>query len=177
MHAAKIVLATVVAGLLAGILAALIFIYSGIYNVAADNPHGRFEYWVLFTTRDQAVTRRSRDIEVPQDYTDEARILRGAGQYEEMCAICHLRPGLADTGLRRGLTPEAPDLTEWTDDPAKTFWIVKHGIRMTGMPAWGRSHDDDTLWDVVAFLQRLPGLSQAEYEEMVATGEGHRHSH
>ena len=49
-------------------------------------------------------------------------------------------------------------------DPAETFWIIKHGIKMTAMPAWGKTHDDRLIWDMVAFVRKLPGLSPAQYQ-------------
>lgn len=98
---------------------------------------------------------------------DEKRVLEGARQYAQMCEACHLAPGVADTALRQGLYPRPPELARHRMDPRVSFWIVKHGIKMTGMPAWGVSHDDERLWSVVAFLQKLPGLDAKQYCDLV----------
>lgn len=161
---------TVLAGISLGVAGAIAIIHSGIYNVAADLPHHPVEYWALYKAREHSVARRSRELLPPDDFMAEHRLVRGAVIYEEACALCHLRPGLADTGFRRGLLPTPPDLTRWGRDPGETFWMVKHGVRMTGMPAWGRTYLDDDLWSVVAFLQRLPSLQEEEYRGMLATG-------
>lgn len=99
---------------------------------------------------------------------DPKRVLAGAGQYAEMCEGCHLAPGVADTPLRQGLYPKPPELARHRMDPQTSFWIVKHGIKMTGMPAWGPSHGDDVLWSVVAFLQKLPDLDARQYRDLVS---------
>jgi mono/diheme cytochrome c family protein len=156
------------------LIAAAVAIYTGLYNVAADIPHTQPVYWLLETVRERSVAARAREIIVPKDLTEANRISRGAGQYAEMCSACHLEPGGERTEISRGLYPRAPDLRRKTDlTPAEEFWIVKHGVKMTGMPAWGVTHDDELLWDVVAFLRRLPELTPEQYETMVKTAPTH----
>ena len=85
-----------------------------------------------------------------------------------MCESCHLAPGMKRTEISRGLYPRAPELRRKSDlTPAEEFWVVKHGLKMTGMPAWGVTHDDAILWDVVAFLQKLPDLTPDQYQSLV----------
>jgi mono/diheme cytochrome c family protein len=160
-------------GLVAGallVLAAVVVIYAGLYNIAADVPHTPPVYWLLETIRGRSVAARSRDIVVPKDLDDANRISKGAGQYAEMCSGCHLAPGMKRTEISRGLYPRAPELRHKTDfTPAEQFWIVKHGVKMTGMPAWGVTHDDDLLWDVVAFVRKLPELTPEQCEERSET--------
>jgi mono/diheme cytochrome c family protein len=160
------------------------FVYGGGADVAADRPHDAFVGWLIRTARERAVTMRARDIDVPKDIGAAAMIEKGAGEYAEMCAGCHLGPGVADNEFRSGLNPPAPDLASpaaTTRDPAQQFWIVKHGIKMSAMPAWGPSHDDATLWSIVAFLQQLPTLTQARYAELTqkaaAEHGAHHHEH
>jgi mono/diheme cytochrome c family protein len=91
-----------------------------------------------------------------------------------MCAVCHLAPGMKRTEIARGLYPRAPELRRGADlTPAEEFWVVKHGLKMTGMPAWGVTHSDELLWDVVAFLQKLPELSAEEYQALVKSAPSH----
>src|SRR5262245_44311265 len=163
-----------VAGALLVLLAAVVVIYAGLYNIAADVPHTQPIYWLLETVRDRSIVARSRDIVVPKNLDDANRISKGAGQYAEMCSGCHLAPGMKRTEISQGLYPRAPELRRKTDlTPAEQFWIVKHGVKMTGMPAWGVTHDDDLLWDVVAFVHKLPEMTPEQYEALVKNAPKH----
>ncbi|MBL8270514.1 c-type cytochrome, partial [Steroidobacter sp.] len=96
--------------------------------------------------------------------------------YDSMCARCHLSPGAAATELSRGLYPRPPNLTKSAGQtPARAFWIIKHGIKATGMPAWGKSMDDDYVWDLVALLSQLPTMSAEQYAAEVRGSGGHSH--
>jgi mono/diheme cytochrome c family protein len=166
--------AIVVGGLLAVVTGAALAVYFGAYNFAADVPHTQPIYWLLETARERSIEVRSEGIAVPDDLSDPKRIQLGAGQYAEMCAGCHLAPGMKRTEIARGLYPRAPELRRVTDlGPAEAFWVVKHGIKMTGMPAWGVTHDDEMLWDVVAFLQKLPDLTPEQYRALVESAPRH----
>jgi mono/diheme cytochrome c family protein len=156
------------AALLVVIGVASFAIYAGIYNIAADTPHTQPVYWFLKTLRERSIDVRAKDIAVPHDLDDPKRIAAGAGQYSEMCSGCHLAPGMKRTEISRGLYPRAPELRrESRLTPAEQFWIVKHGVKMTGMPAWGVTHNDELLWDVVAFLRKLPDLTADQYQTLV----------
>ena len=147
------------------------FVYSGIYNVAASNDHTAIGKWTLHTTMHNSVKAAVGDMTVP-DLSDNDMIQQGASAYDSLCAACHLKPGLKDTVLRAGLNPMPPNLTEqghW--GPAEQFWIVKHGIKMTGMPAWGATHEDEELWEMVAFLKTLPELSEQEWNALIRPNE------
>jgi mono/diheme cytochrome c family protein len=154
--------------------AAAAVIYAGLYNIAADVPHTQPVYWLFETVRNRSVATRARDIVVPNDLDDANRISRGAGQYAEMCSSCHLAPGMKRTEISQGLYPRAPELRRQTDlTPGERFWIVKHGMKMTGMPAWGVTHQDELLWDVVAFVRKLPKLTPEQYETLVKNAPKH----
>jgi mono/diheme cytochrome c family protein len=151
------------------------FIWSGAYNIAADEPHWQLTERVLETARDRSIEARISGIVAP-DLTGEALIRAGAGNYDAMCAECHLEPGEDRTELSAGLYPAPPDLGhDGIDDPAEAFWVIKHGIKMTGMPAWGRSMDDDSIWGIVAFLRQMPGMAEARYDALVESSGGHSH--
>jgi mono/diheme cytochrome c family protein len=78
------------------------------------------------------------------------------------------------TEISRGLYPRAPELRRGSrSTPAEDFWVAKHGIKATGMPAWGVTHSDELLWDVVAFLRKLPELTPGEYEALVRAAPTH----
>jgi mono/diheme cytochrome c family protein len=157
-----------VGALLAIIVTGAIAIYAGAYNIAADVPHTQPVFWLLEATRERSIEVRAKGISVPSDLSDSKRIVSGAGQYAEMCAGCHLAPGMKRTEISRGLYPRAPELRRKRHStPAEDFWVVKHGVKMTGMPAWGVTHDDEILWNVVAFLRKLPELTADQYQRLV----------
>jgi mono/diheme cytochrome c family protein len=175
------ILTTVMLTVLVGALAGVVFIYSGAFDAAADQPHKGLVFLLAQTARERSITVRSRDITVP-DLMDPKAIAAGASEYAEMCTGCHLAPGMEDNEMRLGLYPYPPNLADRRQnakgDPltangsaARQFWIVKHGIKMTAMPAWGKTHDDATIWTIVAFLQRLPTLTLEQYSEMTKESE------
>ena len=147
--------------------AGAITVYLGLYNIAADAPHSRLTYSVIETFREQSIASRSGSIAEPADLAAPARIASGAGLYTAMCSGCHLAPGMEKTEMSQGLYPQAPILFKGSDRSAsEQFWIIKHGIKMTAMPAWGKTHDDRLIWDMVAFIRQLPSLSPAQYQAM-----------
>ena len=150
-----------------GIVGVGAFVYSGIYNIGADDHHTRPVYALIQTLRKRSIERRSKDLTVP-NLDDPQLILKGAGQYAAMCTGCHLAPGMADSEIRPGLYPQPPELSKFKSDPREAFWVIKHGIKMSAMPAWGGSHDDATIWSMVAFLQKLPELKPSQYKDIVA---------
>jgi mono/diheme cytochrome c family protein len=154
--------------LLFAAVGASIFIWSGLYNPGADNPHWKITYALLQATRERAVEHYAAQIALPANFDDAALILKGAGQYAAMCTHCHLAPGMKNTEIRPGLYPLPPDLSKVRVEPRRAFWVIKHGLKMSAMPAWGASHDDATIWSMVAFLQKLPAMTPAQYKDMVA---------
>lgn len=158
----------IVAVMVIAIIAGGVFIWSGVYNVAADNPHWELTKSLLTVTRNRSISEHASDIRVP-DLNDPQLISMGAAHYAEMCTDCHLAPGMAGSELREGLNPKPPLLYKsGIKDPARAFWIIKHGIKMTAMPAWGTSHSDHAIWAMVAFLRQLPNLSPAQYKAITA---------
>jgi len=164
------------------------FVYSGIYNIGADDHHTKPVFAVMQALRDRSIHVRSDDIKVP-NLDDPQLILKGAGQYAAMCTGCHLKPGVENSELRKGMYPQPPNLSKVHIDPQDAFWVIKHGIKMSAMPAWGMAgHDDPTIWSMVAFIEKLPGMTPAQYKAIVAKappdedmdmgeGGGNRHDH
>lgn len=171
----KIVITLLAVTVLAAATIAVV-VYLGVVNVAADEPHSSPVTALLETARNRSIVARADSIDVPQ-LDDPAKVQAGAGNYAAMCVSCHLAPGLAATELSEGLYPAPPNLTQagLPDDPARTFWVIKHGIKASGMPAWGKSMDDRYIWDIVAFLERLPSLDAQQYQAMVNASGGHQH--
>ena len=173
----------VLSSLLLLALAGAVFVWSGVYDIAADSPHWKVTEQVVDALRERSIERRADGVKVP-DLDDPQRIRRGAEHYAEMCAACHLTPGMRSTELRAGLYPQPPDLPKHgVHDPAEAFWVIKHGVKLTAMPAWGRSHEDVAIWDMVAFIRQLPKLDEAQFEAMAGSagdnghGGGTEHHH
>jgi mono/diheme cytochrome c family protein len=158
---------------LVAVIAGVAFVWSGRYNVAASSPESAPVAWALATTRDHSIARRSGAV-VPRAL-DKVLAEAGAREYDEMCVTCHGAPGRKASGIGIGLNPAPPDLTDAALQTrygdAQLFWIVKHGIKMSGMPAFGATHDDDQLWRVVAFVRRLVQMSPDEYAQWVRESE------
>jgi mono/diheme cytochrome c family protein len=146
------------------------FLYSGVYNIGADAPHTKPVFWLLDTFRDRSVEAHANGIAPPGDLADPARIATGGRLYAQLCTSCHLAPGAARSDLSRGLYPKAPQLAYGTDlSPAEQFWIIKHGVKLSAMPSWGRTHKDDQIWDLVAFLKKMPDLDPDQYQAAVGS--------
>ena len=168
-----VIAAIMVAGVLIAMAAAAV--YGGWFNVAADEPHSGLIYSIMETVRSRSIAKRASEAHPPA-LDDPALIATGARHYAAMCSGCHLAPDQKDSELRSGLYPKPPNLTQPIKATAsEAFWAIKHGIKMSGMPAWGVTHDDQSIWALVAFVQKLPGLSPTEYQALA--GDAHPHSH
>lgn len=167
---------TLVVAIAISVLAVIGFAYSGFYDVSASSPHSGPIEWLLSTTSHASVKRHAKDIDVPK-LDEDSLVVAGATDFNAMCVRCHGAPGQQSSALAQGLNPPAPDLAESAGHlaPAELFWVTKHGIKMTGMPAWGASHDDDALWPVVAFMTVLPGLDADSYQALLLSAKGVGH--
>ena len=172
----KRTITTLVAAGVVGSAAVLAGAYSGLVNVGADDPHFPAVHAFLTMARDRSIEVRSRDIEVPK-LDDPALIRAGAGNYNSMCIGCHLAPVVAQTELSQSLYPAPPNLAKIGIDGSSsaTFWVIKHGIKASGMPAWGKSMEDEYIWGMVAFLNQLPKMDATQYQALVASSSGHQH--
>jgi mono/diheme cytochrome c family protein len=158
----------IVFGLLIAGVAALI--RSGRYSVAATVPHWGITNWVLGKTRERSIAVHSKSI-TPPSLDNPKLVDSGFKEYHEMCRLCHNAPGYSRTEISKGLYPSPPDLASENVvkqlSDAELYWVLKNGIKMTGMPAFGPTHSEDELWGVVAFLKKLPSLKPEEYNAMV----------
>src|SRR3954454_18994001 len=149
------------------ILAALAVSYSGVVNVAATESDNSVSAWFLSNTMERSVRQQASGIAAPRQASEE-EVREGFRFYTEACVYCHGAPGKDPTDIGKGLNPEPPYLPDvvarWS--AAELFWIAKNGIRMTGMPAFGPSHKDEEIWNVVAFVQRLPNITEQDYAKM-----------
>ena len=141
------------------------FIGSGVYDIGADDHHTKLVSAMIETLRERSISVRAASIDVPS-LEDPAKIAAGASRYASLCVGCHLAPGTSRSAIRPGLYPHAPNLAQENLDAGKTFWTVKHGIKMSAMPAWGKTLDDAAIWEIVAFARRMPGMSPETYQQL-----------
>ena len=173
----RAVLTTLVVVLLLAAAGWVVFLYSGLYDVAATQPHWDVTAWSFETLLHNSVEARAERITPPGDLADRSRIETGFAHYRETCELCHGGPGVETTEIALGMYPAPPKLVEEAGEESaeELFWITKHGIKMTGMPAFGPTHPDEDLWSIVAFVRTLPDLSPEEYARLAETVPRHHH--
>jgi mono/diheme cytochrome c family protein len=183
----RIVLITLISVLLAAVGFLLAFMYSGTYNVAASARHTAVGNWMLQTIQENSIRAHARELAIDVPAVNGAQLQHGIEHFVYMCAPCHGAPGIERGEYGKGITPLPPDLAhaarEWS--ARELYWIVKHGIKLAGMPAFGTTHSEEQLWGIVSFVQQLPNLSAAEYQRVTsgmqrseaAQGSDSEHSH
>lgn len=158
----------------------LLVLFTGAYNVAATADHFGVTHWALNTLQQRSVGARAGSVQgSPPSDTDA--LGKGLLNYDAMCVNCHGGPGVDRGELGQGMNPTPPDLAleggEWTDE--ELFWITKNGIRIAGMPAFGPTHSDLQVWELVAAMRALPDMNGDQYrtriENLEASGGGHTH--
>jgi cytochrome c553 len=153
--------------ILGAIVGAVLFAWSGIYNVAASRGHWALLEWFLRFGMRNSVELRAAMIDAPP-LDDENLIALGAGHFHLGCAYCHGSPGNPGARVTDAMLPSPPHLPTnmrpWKDE--ELFWIVRHGIKYTGMPGWLALERADEVWAVVAFLKKLQGLDARQYRAL-----------
>jgi cytochrome c553 len=159
------------AGMMVLCVAGALFAWSGLYSVAASRGHWAAMDWFLAFGMRQSVETHSIGLTAPPlDDPDLVRL--GAAHFHGGCAYCHGAPGTPISPIAKHMLPSPPALSKAARDWVSTelFWIVKNGIKYTGMPSWVALERDDEVWAVVAFLKKLPGLDVAEYRALALGG-------
>jgi len=157
-----------------------IFIWSGVYNTAADVPHWRITYLLLEEARDSSISHHSENIKAPSSKV-EISLETGFDHFHEMCRLCHGAPGFERREFAEGLYPSPPSLESDRIQEelghAGLLWVVTHGLKMTGMPSFSKTHTDEQIRDIVAFVEHLPDLGSKGYREMLRTGKNASEKH
>ena len=150
-----------------GVIAAAVFFFGGFYNVAATEEDPAVVNWALVHIRRASIARHATDMP-PLSLDDAAVVQEGARAFSERgCVNCHGAPGVNWAKFSEGLRPDLPDLKELVDElrPQDLFWVVKHGIHMTGMPSFGLIEvPDREIWTIVAFLKKLPSVTEEDFK-------------
>jgi mono/diheme cytochrome c family protein len=156
--------------IIAGIGAA-IFFFGGFYSVAGTAEEPAVVHWALVQVRTASIDRHAGD-QSPSSINDPASVQAGARAFAANgCATCHGAPGVGWAKFSEGLHPDPPELKDVVGElsPAQLFWVIRNGINMTGMPSFAQAGaKDDEIWSIVAFLKKLPGVSEADYKSWTA---------
>jgi mono/diheme cytochrome c family protein len=170
-------------GLLLGALVAVASVRA--VDVSATHPHSSVVERGLRAVMEASIKRQAADVRKPAaiNLLDPELAARAFGHYSAACRTCHGAPG-AKSDPWMVIYPAAPDLTQpevvgaWSDE--ELFWILKHGVKDTGMMALGPTHQDKDIWAVSAFVRQLPTMTPARYSELAAAHQSHQaagHSH
>jgi mono/diheme cytochrome c family protein len=158
-------------------LGAAVYFFGGFYSVAATEPEPGPVAWTLIKVRQASINRHATD-PVPGTLDDPALVRAGARAFAARgCVTCHGAPGADYAKFAEGMRPDPPDLKDIVNDraPAQLFWVVKNGIKMTGMPGFGAiGVPDQELWSIVAFLKKLPSVSEADFKAWSEAAPGTR---
>jgi len=155
-------------------LAGAIYFFGGFYSVAGTKEDPAAVTWALTQVRTASINRHANHIP-PASLNEAATVQAGARAYATFgCANCHGAPGVPWQKYSEGLHPDPPDLKDVANDlsAAQLFWVIKNGINMTGMPSFEQAGaKDDQIWSIVAFVKKLPGVSDADYKSWTAASE------
>ena len=154
----------------AGVTGFLVFMFSGIYNVAASVQHFDVTNRIIKIVLWRSIQTHSGVDDVPA-LDDPGLVRLGANHYRIGCAPCHGSPAAAGSAVVQRMYPAPPPLTHARDDwsPEYLHWIVANGLKFTGMPAWPGAGRSVEVWPLVAFLEALPEMSPTEYDALLAS--------
>lgn len=163
-------------GFLLGVILTLVVLFGGLFlmmrqgymPVGADNPPGRYEKSLANMALDAHVDRNAPKQENPTQITNE-NLIDGAKEYEEHCAFCHGGAKSKISPLAGKFNPPVPQIINRVphDPDANLFYVTKHGVRLTGMPAWGGHLSDEEIWKIIAFVKhsnQLPPEVQTAWQ-------------
>lgn len=168
---AQLAIVSALAGILSvGIIAAIgaaLVVANGWFDISASTPHSRIASWLLHTTMIHSVQLRSKQSPAPVQFSD-AQVAEGFKQYDSHCVMCHGGPGVSRSRWVMGINPPPPYIIDaarrWT--PQELHFIIANGVKMTAMPSWKLSLSQEQITSLVAFLEKLPDISPAQYETL-----------
>lgn len=156
------------------ILAAfIVYFVGGFYNISALKKHNSVFESITHITKHRSIKNHSKYIAPPLTKVDKKLLKKGFDIYDSKCAQCHGGPGISDSEFVKGLNPKPPrfpsDLEYDEIGDKEIFWTTKNGIKMSGMPAYNQTLDDDEIWAVVNFILKLPELNEDDYKDYKRT--------
>jgi mono/diheme cytochrome c family protein len=165
----KILITIVLTFLVLGV-GTFIFISSGAYNISQLSHHNWLTLSIIQLTTHKSIDKRMKENVMPANLKDSAVLIMGFKHYNEMCVSCHGAPGVKPNEMVEGLYPKPPEMYKHGEEDAaqEFFWIIKNGIKMTSMPAFAPTHDDEKIWAMTAFVtQKLAKMTPEEYQAWI----------
>jgi mono/diheme cytochrome c family protein len=148
----------------------ILYAWSGAYDVSASSPDNPMVAWAVHKTYEASLHRHAGGDTPPADLMSLQSIRAGARLYDSTCAVCHGAPGRDPSPIASGIRPAAPALlaAKRRNNPVLMFWVIKHGVNMTAMPAFGNTQPDERIWQAAAFLFHARGISPQAYAALTA---------
>ncbi len=145
------------------LVAAALFFAASKFNLSALNEPSRLETYAATKAKRWLVARRAREPLPAEPPKSTASVNTGGMIFRGECAACHGLDGRKPTDIGRWMYPRvldlgSPDVQQWSD--AELFWIIKNGVRMTGMPGFGKLHSDEQIWHLVHYVRSLGAQAQ-----------------
>ena len=162
------------------IICTAVYFFLGFYNVSATKPHMDVTELILHVVSERSIKRNSANIQNPFDTNDKELYIKGFREYDEMCVQCHGWSGIEPSNTGKGLYPTPPlfpeeELDEFSVE--EIFWVTKNGIKMSGMPAYGPTHDDKTIWSIAIFLNSSREMTKEGYKGLRDQNSGNHQNH
>ncbi|MFL6726683.1 MAG: c-type cytochrome [Sphingomicrobium sp.] len=160
----KLILLAGLAAVPLALVGAVLFIRSGLFNAGAAAPHTKLTEWITHETMIHSVHRHATKVQAAPGFTPAA-VVAGFCAYETHCVACHGAAAVAREQWVSGMEPAPPYLLDINDrfTRPQLFWLVRNGIKMTGMPSWKNSMSDRQIWSVVAWLEASRELPPQTY--------------
>lgn len=159
-------------------IAAAVFFFGGFYSVAAITSETNVVAWAMVHIRQASIERHAGRETPPVAFNDPAVVQAGARAFSERgCVNCHGAPGVDWAKFAEGMRPDPPDLKDIANElsPQDLFWVIKNGVDMTGMPSFGLAGvPDDEIWKLVAFVKKLPSVTEDDFKGWTAPPAGAR---
>ena len=154
-----------------GAISAAGFFFGGFFDISARVQDPPALAAQIVRVRTASIARHAVD-RPPADFDQPARVQAGAKLFAANgCVNCHGAPGVKWAKFSEGLNPDPPDLKDAAGelDPPEIFWVLKNGIRMTGMPSFGAvGVGDDDVWSIAAFVKKIASVSEGDYAAWTA---------
>lgn len=169
----------VVVALVVLLVGGYFYVTGGYVDIAADQPPSSFERRLAMRAMDAATERRAPEQKNPIPPTED-NLVAGAKLYLDHCAGCHGVASNPASQFSLSFNPPSPGFFKRAPDMPdnQNFYIIQHGVRWTGMPAWSRILSDEQIWKIVAFMSHIESLPAAaqkvvEPEQAPATPPAH----
>jgi mono/diheme cytochrome c family protein len=163
----KKIILTVLITFAVSFLGLWLYMLSGMYDISQLTPHNAITKWMIKTTKHHSIDKAMKENTVP-DLSNPEITITGFKLYNKLCVECHAAPGVDAQPMTKGLYPKPPVIYKSKNIPEaqEAFWIIKNGIKMTSMPAYGPSHNDKDLWALTAFTSnKLGKMTPNDYKD------------